>query len=75
MLIVRHMLLFLLLPCLVLPPQSSVWGSGSAGIFCAFMALLTGDFALWQVCVECSPHDSTHNNVAAAASSVAHSWL
>jgi hypothetical protein len=29
--------------------QSSVWGSGSAGIFCALMALLTGDYTLWQV--------------------------
>ncbi|KAF8060583.1 VTE6 [Scenedesmus sp. PABB004] len=28
---------------------SSVWGSGSAGAFCALAALATGDYALWQV--------------------------
>lgn len=45
-------------PCIsyltaTLTQQSSVWGSGSAGIFCAFMALLTGNYDLWQVCVWC----------------------
>jgi uncharacterized protein (TIGR00297 family) len=28
---------------------TSVWGSGSAGAFCAVMALFTGDFTLWQI--------------------------
>lgn len=39
----------------VLPIQTSVWGSGSAGAFCAVMALLTGNFTLWQVrrCTSC----------------------
>lgn len=30
-------------------PQGSVWGSGSAGAACAALALLTGNYALWQV--------------------------
>jgi hypothetical protein len=34
-------------PCCAV--QNSVWGSGSAGAACAVLALLTGDFALWQV--------------------------
>jgi hypothetical protein len=29
--------------------QTSVWGSGSAGAFCAAMGLATGNFSLWQV--------------------------
>jgi hypothetical protein len=31
------------------PSQSSVWGSGIAGVVCALAALATGDYALWQV--------------------------
>eukprot|EP00879_Flechtneria_rotunda_P029114 GHRR01031382.1.p1 GENE.GHRR01031382.1~~GHRR01031382.1.p1 ORF type:complete len:248 (+),score=81.25 GHRR01031382.1:163-906(+) len=28
---------------------ASVWGSGSAGAFCALVALLTGNYRLWQI--------------------------
>jgi hypothetical protein len=37
------------LPPVPAPPQGSVWGSGSAGIICAALALLTNNFHLYQV--------------------------
>ncbi len=29
--------------------QASVWGSGVAGVACALLAMLTGNYSLWQV--------------------------
>lgn len=42
---------FAALPIPHCPPQASVWGSGIAGAACAALALATGQYDFWQVCV------------------------